>query len=657
MIKLKNVFVFILILFCGTAVAAQAQNDDNEQRQLVNIASPEDFQSKSRNIQKSTFDHASDSIKTQLEDSILELNQLREQVAGEIVPLSKKLSDLEAELVKVRLEYQQTTRLLDSRTLDLSNLRSEIKSRREESTYLSNLLGEYIRNFESRLHIAELQRYRDSLEEAKLALENSNLSEQEIYEAQAKLLSVSLDRLNDALGGTRFEGKAVDSSGLVKPGTFVMIGPAAIFQSKDGQNVGTVEQRLGSLEPSVLPFGNILDAEAASKTISGSGSMFPLDPTLGNAHKIEETKESFLEHIQKGGVVMYPIFALAGAALLVALYKWVFLAFIKKPSRKQIDGLLVAVAEHDETAAKKKAVKIGGPVGRMLLTGIEHIKEPVELIEEVMYEKVLDTKLKLNRMLPFIAISAASAPLLGLLGTVTGIINTFKLITVFGSGDVKTLSGGISEALITTEFGLIVAIPSLLLHAFLSRKARSVVDDMEKAALALVNQINKTPYRKKETTDLLSQLTAGQVQDFFRNLNNRSKMTSLESIKYSKDSAGGIMNPRVISVGKDDTVGQAIDKIRSSEANEGIDTIFIVNEQGKYEGHIPVHHLLTRPEQTQVESLADKKTMFVRVDAHESEVENLLKKHNIMSMPVLDHEDRLVGWIPRNGGNGNGDRS
>jgi hypothetical protein len=108
-----------------------------------------------------------------------------------------------------------------------------------------------------------------------------------------------------------------------------------------------------------------------------------------------------------------------------------------------------------------------------------------------MYEVVMKTRLKAQRFLPFIAICAASAPLLGLLGTVTGIINTFKLITVFGSGDVKTLSGGISEALITTEFGLIVAIPSLLLHAFLSRKARGIVDRMETAAVAFMNQVGR----------------------------------------------------------------------------------------------------------------------------------------------------------------------
>jgi biopolymer transport protein ExbB len=134
----------------------------------------------------------------------------------------------------------------------------------------------------------------------------------------------------------------------------------------------------------------------------------------------------------------------------------------------------------------------------MLAVGVEHLREPRELIEEVMYETVLTTRLKLERMLPFISICAASAPLLGLLGTVTGIISTFKLITIFGSGDVKTLSGGISEALITTEFGLIVAIPSLLLHAFLSRKARGVVQQMEATGVALVNQISKTPWERGE---------------------------------------------------------------------------------------------------------------------------------------------------------------
>ena len=472
MIKTKNIFsniIFTVLITCCISVQAHSDGKNLEQ--------------------------AADSIQKQLEDSIQELNDLREQIANEKIPLSRKLRDLESQLVEVRLEYQQTTRLLDSRTLDLSNLRSEIKSRKEESTYLSNLLSEYIRNFESRLHIAEVQRYKDQIETARLAPENSNLTESEVFAAQSVLLEVSLDRLNESLGGTQFKGTAIDPNGLVKEGLFLMVGPAALFKSSDGQIVGTVEQRLGSLEPAVIPFGVPEDSNAADKVITASAGTFPLDPTLGNAHKIEETKETLPEHIKKGGPVMIPIFALAGTALLVAIFKWLSMAFIRTPSQKKIRALLDAVASHDKKEAKQKAKSIGGPVGRMLMAGIEHIKEPRELIEEIMYEQVLATRLKLQRFLSFISISAASAPLLGLLGTVTGIITTFKLITLFGSGDVKTLSGGISEALITTEFGLIVAIPSLLIHAFLSRKAKGVIDQMEKAAVALINQISKTPYK------------------------------------------------------------------------------------------------------------------------------------------------------------------
>ncbi len=470
MMKIKHISILILLLMCLPALEAQEQSNQSQ----------------------TSFEQAAGSAQQQLEESLAELSTLRAQMADEKIPLSKKLNDLETQLIDVGRQYQQTSRLLDSRTLDLSSLRSEIKSRQEEASYLSNLLGEYARNFESRLHIAEVKRYSEVLGAAKLAPGNSNLTEQQIYEAQSGLITASIERLTDAIGGSYFQGSAVNDGGLVKHGEFVLIGPAAIFRCDDGINIGTVEQKLGSLEPTVVSFGNDLDAKAADRLITEKSGRFPLDPTLGNAHVIEATKQTLWEHIQKGGPVMVPILVMAAAALFVTIYKWISFLNVSKPRKKQISSLLNAVGVGDEKAARKKAKSIKGPFGKMLLNAVDHIKEPSELIEEVMYETVLATKLKLQSMLPFIAISAASAPLLGLLGTVTGIINTFKLITIFGSGDVKTLSGGISEALITTEFGLIVAIPSLLFHAFLSRKAKGITDEMEKTAIAFVNQVNKS---------------------------------------------------------------------------------------------------------------------------------------------------------------------
>jgi biopolymer transport protein ExbB len=286
----------------------------------------------------------------------------------------------------------------------------------------------------------------------------------------------------------------VTSDGLVRKGAFLLVGPAALFRSEDGAFVGTAEQRLGSLEPTQVAFGTPEDAETAAALVASGKGEFPLDPTLGNAHKIEATNESFVEHVQAGGLVMVPIFAMASLAFLVALYKFLGFLFVRTPSPKKIAALLKSVSLHDTEAVNTQAAELKGPVGDMLRVGVEHLEEPRELIEEVMYESVLKTRLKLNSLLPFIAICAASAPLLGLLGTVTGIINTFKLLTVFGSGDVSNLSGGISEALITTKFGLIVAIPSLLIHAFLWRMAKGMVAKMETAAIAFANEVSRSPY-------------------------------------------------------------------------------------------------------------------------------------------------------------------
>ena len=96
----------------------------------------------------------------------------------------------------------------------------------------------------------------------------------------------------------------------------------------------------------------------------------------------------------------------------------------------------------------------------------------------------------LERFLAFLALSAAAAPLMGLLGTVIGMIKTFQLITIYGTGDPKGLASGISEALVTTEFGLIVAIPILVVHGLLSRMARQKIGQLEQVAISLVNGIH-----------------------------------------------------------------------------------------------------------------------------------------------------------------------
>jgi biopolymer transport protein ExbB len=106
-----------------------------------------------------------------------------------------------------------------------------------------------------------------------------------------------------------------------------------------------------------------------------------------------------------------------------------------------------------------------------------------------MHETVVVAMPPFERHLSILALGAAVSPLLGLLGTVTGMIHTFSLIAVFGTGDAHLLSGGISEALVTTEAGLVVAIPLLILHTFLTRRVRAIADGLERSAITFVNAL------------------------------------------------------------------------------------------------------------------------------------------------------------------------
>ncbi len=445
---------------------------------------------------EASFGDAAARMRQKLESSTKALTDFRAMVADKKVPLLRELRTRDDKLLELRGELQKASRRVDSRVLGLQGVQRDIKFLKDQSAHLSNLLGEYVRNFESRLHIAELQRHAKVIEAAKLAPENDNFGAGDVFAAQLGLVGASFERIEDALGGTRFKGTATDANGIVREGTFLLVGPAALFASSDGEAIGTAEQRLGSLEPTAIPFTTPEDGAAAKALVASGAGAFPFDASLGDAQKIAATEETLIEHVKKGGAVMVPIFVMAGLALLVALIKWIQFTFVRRPSRKQVAELLEAVGADDHERARGAARGLKGPVGDMLRTGVSNLGEPRELIEESMYEKVLTTRLRLQKMLPFIAICAASAPLLGLLGTVTGIINTFKMITVFGSGDVKSLSGGISEALITTKFGLIVAIPSLLLHAFLSRKAKGVIGTMETSAVAFMNKVARTSLRR-----------------------------------------------------------------------------------------------------------------------------------------------------------------
>jgi biopolymer transport protein ExbB len=132
-----------------------------------------------------------------------------------------------------------------------------------------------------------------------------------------------------------------------------------------------------------------------------------------------------------------------------------------------------------------------GSTARVLKATVRNLDRDREHIEDIVAESILHESSRLDKFGSAILVIAAVSPLLGLLGTVTGMIATFDIITEFGTGDPKLLSGGISIALVTTELGLIVAIPILMVGNLLSGWAEKVKDSMEHSALHLINEYNK----------------------------------------------------------------------------------------------------------------------------------------------------------------------
>lgn len=430
-----------------------------------------------------------------LEGALKALAEARQRIADERIPLSRRINELEGQVIEQRRAVDRAQRFQENRLLELNALRTEVNRAGDEGKFINSLLAEYATRFETRINIAEVERYRPLVEPVKEAGSLADRSPAERIEVKMRLVEASLDRLGAMLGGDRFPGRATTASGVVEEGQFLLAGPAAFFASAQSPAVGAVQLQMNTTGPSVATISGV-DNAALRKTIETGAGLLAVDTTMGNALKFEATRDSFLGHVKKGGPVMIPILGLGIFALVIFVGRWIAVGRIRLVAPADLRGILEALSRQDVTKANSLAGAVGGPAGAMLTEAIKHFRERKEYVEEVMYEKLLVAKPDLEKLLPFLALAAAAAPLLGLLGTVTGMINTFNAITVLGAGDPKTLAGGISEALITTEFGLIVAIPALILHAILSRRVKGILGSMEQTATGFINGL---PGQSEET--------------------------------------------------------------------------------------------------------------------------------------------------------------
>ncbi len=434
----------------------------------------------------------------QLVNAQEELATLEEQIETESIPLAKRLNELENQAISLRRELTEARLSRELEESSLLKLRETVDSLVDNNSYIANLLRDYITRFQTQIHVSEQSFYSEAASLALAAVEDEDMSEGRKFELELDVMEAALDRVGNIIGGYTYESTALVGDQLDQAsGRFALLGPVAFFSSDDGQYHGLALEQENQTEPVIFGRFPFPVAEGISSlTSTGSGSA-PFDGTLGEAIKfIIEDYDIAEELFERGGFVIYFILGLAGVAALLALFKLFEIITVKKARQKDLDAILGHLREGNQEQALQYAQGVGGPVGRLLVAAVEHSNDDKEIIEEVCYEVIINTQPKLERMLPFISVTAATAPLLGLLGTVTGMIRTFKLITVVGTGDARSLSSGISEALITTKWGLIVAIPSLITHAILSRMAKGVVGSMEQTAVGFINGIDEIRQNK-----------------------------------------------------------------------------------------------------------------------------------------------------------------
>ncbi len=271
---------------------------------------------------------------------------------------------------------------------------------------------------------------------------------------------------------SRFSTPLVNSAGeeverwVLRVGTFVAL-------SGEGRYLRYLPASQRLVELGRQPERPVL-AMAQAWLAAGPGEVAPLavDPTRGELLAVLVRQPGLWARIQEGGVVAYLILVVGALALLIALERaWALWRTGARVRRQK--------QQPDRPA-------VDNPLGRILSVAGEARALDAQALELKLEEAIARELPRLERGLPTIAILAAVAPLLGLLGTVAGMIDTFQAITLFGTNDPKYLSGGISQALVTTELGLAVAIPVLLIHAWLSGRGESLAQVLDQEAAGMV---------------------------------------------------------------------------------------------------------------------------------------------------------------------------
>lgn len=220
------------------------------------------------------------------------------------------------------------------------------------------------------------------------------------------------------------------------------------------------------------PEGNALGQVDAYLSGNGEVQALAIDPTGGSLLSRLVDAPSLGDRVAAGGLIGNLILILGAVGVCIAVLKLI--------------SILIVSARVTAQRANIAKPNSNNPLGRMLKIYEDNKSADTETLEMRLGEAILEERPKIDRFVGTIKVISAVAPLMGLMGTVIGMIATFQAITLFGTGDPKTMAGGISQALVTTVEGLTVAIPTVLLHAVVSARATALINTLKHQTAGLI---------------------------------------------------------------------------------------------------------------------------------------------------------------------------
>jgi biopolymer transport protein ExbB len=390
------------------------------------------------------------------------------------------------EAISEQSEARQRTALAE-----LEALHGQVLAASAEADRLSSTLSDTERQAEG---LADKDGFLENLlQQAATTLERGGVTPREKSADDVQARSDRLDgvfaeavALLERHGQVRSEpGDFFAADGSKVSGTLVRVGAVAAY--------GVSEQAAGALAPAGEASLKVWSAAPSAASANGLFAGQPpatlqlfLFESLDKAIEAR-ARPSALQHIATGGVLAWVIVAGGLLALLMVIARALFLLRASANTERLLAEIAPRVAGDDVAGAISICERAPSAAGRVFCATLQHLSRSREDLDDVMAEAMLQEQPTLERFSSAILMIAAVSPLLGLLGTVTGMIATFDVITEFGTGNPKLMSGGISEALVTTELGLIAAIPALLLGSLLSGWADNIRDGLDKGALRIAN--------------------------------------------------------------------------------------------------------------------------------------------------------------------------